>query len=284
MNLRFAAGVVVAAASMFAAVPVAVGQATPAAFEKVSSARASSIVTIKFILKVQNEDHEQETPGVMIEKDGLVLASNLSFGGFQAKFGGEALTPSDIKVLVGDDTQGVEAKIVARDSDLQLIWLQIEKPASGGYEFVDFEKGATPTLGEPIWCIDRLGKFFDRAATVTQGEVISITARPRKLYIPSGGITAPDFGIPVFNAAAAPVGVMTVILPEKDEVDASEGGLPQVLRGVPGLHMILPWEDVVAATKRAKEAAASGKGEPEAKPSDATPAGEKPAGDGAGEK
>lgn len=258
------------------------------AYEKVATSRAPAIVTIKFILKVQNEDHEQETPGVMIESGGLVLASNLTFGGAAAKFGGETLTPSDIKVLVGDDTQGVEAKIIARDSDLQLIWIQIEKPATGGYAFVDFEKGATAKLGDSLWCVDRLGKFFDRAATVTQGEVIAVTARPRKLLIPSGGISAPDFGIPVFDASAAPVGVITVILPEKEEMDAAEGGLGQVMRGVPGFHMILPSEDVAAATKRAKEAAASGKGEPEPKPADAKPAdekpAEKPAGDGMGNK
>ncbi len=261
MILRSAVALFLVAASTLSCAPVAMGQTTAASYEKLNAERAPAIVTVKFLLKVQNEEQEEETPGVMIEKGGLVLASNIAFGGLAARFGGEAVTPTDIKILIGDDTQGVEAKIIARDSEVGLAWVQIDKPAEAGYPFVDFAQSSSAKAGDTVMVVTHLGKFFDRAAIVNEGKIVATPAKPRKLMIPSVELAGADFGVPVFDSKAAPVGVLTVILPDQDELQATQGGMQQILKGISGGKMILPAEEVVAATKRAKETAASGKTE-----------------------
>jgi hypothetical protein len=256
MILRSAAALFLVAACTLA--PAALAQGTSGTYEKLNTTRGPAIVNVKFLLKVQNDEQEEETPGVMIEKGGLVLVSNLKVGGVPAYLG-EAVTPTELKVLVGDDLQGVEAKIIARDSELGLAWVQIDKPSDAGYPFVDFGQGAAAKAGDNLMVVTHLGKFFDRASVVNEGKVIATPAKPHKLLIPSVDLAGADFGTPVFNDQAAPVGVITILFPEQDELQATPGGMNQILKGVAGGKMILPADEIVAATKRAKEAAASGK-------------------------
>lgn len=240
--------------------------------QQVAKERAGAMVTIRFSLKMDEGEQESEAPGVMIEKDGLVLGSNRNLGGF-APFGPN-VTPTEIKVLVGDDTQGVEATLIARDSELGLAWVKIKEP-KGDYAFVDFEDGAQAGMGDPLYVVSLLGKFFDRAPSLTIGTVSAVTTKPRKLIIPSLSLATTEFGVPVFGTSGKPVGVTTLVLPEEDEIKNEPGGLQEIFKGVPGGKMILPAAEVVSATKNAKAtAAAAPKEEPKA---DAPKADEKPA-------
>jgi S1-C subfamily serine protease len=208
------------------------------------------MVSIKFIMKGEQREAEEETTGVIIEPTGLILASNNAFGGMMARFGGSAGTPTDIKVLVGDDNQGVKAKIIARDTELGLAWIQTEDPPAKPYTAVDFSAGADAKMGDPIYMVSLMGKFFDRAPMVAEAHVGALVKKPRTLIIPSIGLAGGEFGLPVFDASGRPVGISTLILPDQEEM---EGGDPRsALRGITG-GMILPAKDVVEATARAKE-------------------------------
>lgn len=247
------------------------------AYEALTKAHAAAMVNIKFILKAEGQEQESEVPGVMIEKTGLVVASTIGLGEVQSRFGGMNITPSNIKVLIGEDTQGVDAKMIARDGDLALGWFQIDKPAEGGYAAVDFAAGAMPAPGDALLVISQLGKFFHRANVVHEGKVACVTTKPRSIIIPSGTLEASDFGVAVFDAQSRPVGLFSVILPDKDELDGMAGGLGELMQGIPGGKMIIPASAIVAATGRAKEMAASAPAAPEATPEPApasTPAGE----------
>jgi len=261
MVSRLLSAAIISSAMLVAAPALGQGSA-PNAYEKLAAANSGALVNIKFILKAEGQEQEEETPGVIIEKDGLVLTSNVPFGGLAAKFGGPAVTPTNIKILIGDDTQGIDAKIIARDSELGLAWLKPDAPDAKGYSFVDFSKGVKPRAGDVVMVLSQLSKFFDRAGLVSEGRVAAITSKPRTLLIPSLALGATDFGVPAFDGEARPVGVFTIILPEREEIENAPGGMPEILNGIPGGKMILPADEVVAATKRAKELAASGAGEP----------------------
>src|ERR1043166_8556698 len=86
----------------------------PNLLKKLVDDKAPAMVSIKFIMKGEGAEREEETTGVLIESTGLVLTSNTAFGGMMARFGGNAGTPTDLKVRVGDDTGGVKPKITAR--------------------------------------------------------------------------------------------------------------------------------------------------------------------------
>jgi S1-C subfamily serine protease len=231
------------------------------------------MVTIKFIMKGEQGEQEEEATGAMIEPTGLVLASNNAFGGLMARMGGSAPTPTDIKVLVGDDTQGVKAKIVARDTELGLAWVQIDDAPTTPYKAIDFGGGAESKVGDSIFMVSLMGKFFDRAPMVAEGHVSAVVSKPRHLIIPSIGLAGGEFGMPIFDSNGKAVGVSTLILPDQEEMEGNPGGMRAALRGITG-GMILPAKDVVAATVRAKEMAKH----PEAEPKkDGADAADKPA-------
>ncbi|MFZ4430910.1 MAG: S1 family peptidase [Phycisphaerales bacterium] len=255
------------------AAPKAAGDVATIVAEK-----SPAIVSIKFILKGGEQDEEVETTGFVIDPAGLILSNNNAFGGLAARFGGPTPTPTDIKVLIGEDTQGVDAKFMARDSELGLAWVQLSEAPAKPLAFVDLTKSSEGKTGEAIVQVSLMGKFFDRVPMVSTGEIASVVKKPRELYIPSIGLAAGEMGLPVFNAAGSLLGVTTLILPDQEEIMGSAGGMRSAMRGITG-GMILPAKEVLAATARAKET------KPEAEaPAAPAAAEEKPAAEPATEK
>ena len=229
-------------------------------YEKLLADKSPAIVTVKFLMKMKSSwgDHEaeQEVPGVIIGKDGLIMCANSHFGGGAwMRNSGVTVIPADFKVLIGADTEGVEADLLARDTDLDLAWLKLKNTPAEPLTVIELSKAATPTIGERMYCISRLGKYFDRIAVVAEMRVGGSTTKPRQLIVPSGGSGA--VGLPVYAAAGQIVGVSITQVPEDDE--SSPGG-----QG--GGVLILPADKVQKATERAL-ATATGEEDEEAEPS-----------------
>lgn len=221
-------------------------------FEKLAAEKAPALVTVKFVLQFKGSsgegEDEREVTGVMIRPDGLVLCSNSQFGGGPMVRPGTSVTPRDIKVLLGDETQGLEARLVARDSELDLTWIRIKEPGERVFPFIDLEKSATPKLGDRLYTIIRLGRYFDRATVVRELRVGGFARKPRNLYIPSQALAGP--GLPVFVASGEFAGVAVLQLPDAEEIAAT--GSMSAFVGSQGL--ILPAGEVSKATRRALEA------------------------------
>jgi S1-C subfamily serine protease len=267
MKLAYA---MVVAAGMMAAPAfggAALGSAAVAAaepdFEAMAAAHAPAIVTIKFVMKMElpgmgDREEETETFGVMIDPKGLVLVSNTQMGGFMTMMARRrgmeiSVKPSKIKVLVGDDTVGVDATLIARDSELDLAWVKVTEPAGGGakpFEVLDFTASGEAKLGQKLYLVAREGRFFDRVPSVTEFRVAALAKKPRALILPGGQ----SLGMPVFDGSGKVVGVTVLQLAADEE---SDGGMS----GRSGGAAILPASEVVSATKRALETAAAGGGE-----------------------
>lgn len=269
----------VAAALMCGVLPVASAWAQPEAssaggrYQKIIDAHASALVSVKFVLEAGGEfgggEQEMDAAGVMIEPGGLVVCSNSSFGGmFAAMMGGGAMSPKNIRVLIGDDTKGVEGKLIARDSELDLAWIQIDKPDPKGYAHVDFSKGAEASLGSPLVALSKMGKFFDRAPVIGSASVGGVTSKPRRLLVPDTFFMT--FGTPVFAPDGTPIGLTVVQTPSPEEMEADASGMGGMGSMDSFRGLILPGSEIVSATRRAKETAA-------ANPDGETPADDKPA-------
>lgn len=229
----------------------ATGQASPEAFRTIVAAGNESTVVIKFIMKGDGMgfEQEQEVLGTMIDPKGLVLVSNYDMGGMAARFRG-GVAPSEIKVLVGDDTKGVEAKLITRDTEMDLAWVQINTPPEQPYKFLDItQPAATPKVGDFVYTVTRTGKFYDRAPIGREIRVIGHTSKPRDLFL-VGMETFGGFGMPVYNADNKCVGLTALILPSQEEMEnASElfGEYPPI--------SILPIAEVAKATEQARTTA-----------------------------
>lgn len=253
---------------------------------KMIEERAPAYVTVKYILKTDGGDmggmggdQEMEITGVMIDPKGLVLVSSTEMTGFMGRLMGEGAppaNPTEIKVLVGDDSQGTEAKVIARDSELDLTWVQIGKSPEKPYAFIDLAKGATPKIGETVFAISRMGKFFDRAPLFHEFKISGIAKKPRDIMFGGGGLYGGSLGLPIFNVKGEVAGISTLITPDAEEMQGMAGGMMGGMRDMMA-GAILPVADVVKATLRARETAAKGDSAPkEDKPGAEATGAEKP--------
>ncbi len=239
---------------------------------------AAPFVTIKFVLKMEGQfgdrENETEATGVMIEPDGLVLASSSQLGTprFMRQFGNAR--PTDLKVLIGDDTEGLPATVMARDTELDLAWVKLKEPSKKKLEYMDLAKSGKPQVGDSLVFLRRMGKYFDRAVTVGQFRVAGKTTKPRELIVPGGGASL-EPGLPAFTAQGEVVGFVVLQLPDAEELESNFGAFAGLGRDI-GSGLILPTADVIKATERAKrgeikgdaEEAAAGKANAKKKPAD----------------
>jgi len=228
----------------------ALAQAQKADFPTMLDKGGSVLVTIKYILEAEGQEQENEVTGSLISADGLVLASNFFFGGGP---GGANATPKQIKILHADDTVGIDAKFIARDTELGLAWLKVNSAPATPFPFVDFSKHAQATVGEELFAVRKLGKFFGQAFSIAEGRIASVVTKPRTLMIPTIGLaTRSEIALPLYNTAGQVVGINTYILPDEDEMAGGSDALKGAEYG-----MILPAKDVVEATAKALENAAN---------------------------
>jgi hypothetical protein len=262
----------------FVAIAVVV-QAAPAesdmeqAYRKLVQERAPTLVTVKFLLKLKmsgmfasmgDQESEQEVSGIMIAPSGLVLVSSTELGGFAGMMrqvmgglGGDiSAVPTDLKVLVGGDTEGLEAELLARDSELDLAWVRIKDPAGKTFATADLSESPKPRLGQRLLMLSRMGKYFDRAPVVHEVRVSGFTAKPRELYVASE-MSGP--GMPVYTTDGDLVGVTVLQMPEAEDV----GDNPFVALNRASDMMessmaalILPARQLLRATERAEATAA----------------------------
>lgn len=260
-------------------------------FQSFMKEKTPSLVTIKYVLKIKmgamfggrgDQESETEVTGVMINPKGLILCSNTQLGGFTSliqRFMGEAganisAKPTEMKVLIGDDTEGLEAEFVARDSELDLAWIQIKEPGDKNFDYVDFTKSAKPEIGMPLRTISRMGKYFDRCIVVGEARVGGIARKPRELYIPTTD-TSSSMGLPIYTEDGKVVGVTILQLPDaEDSMGGSMSMFNRMSRSRDMRCMMLPVEQVIKATSRAKETAkaAKEKGENDSDDSESAPA------------
>jgi len=249
-------------------------------WEKRVAATADSIVFVKFVLKIQmtaggqsrDGERSREVLGVVVDEKGLIMSSNSHFDPAAAlppQMRGQVEvkgTPADIKVIFGSEEEEYEAQIVARDSVLDLAFVQILDLKGRKIKPVDLRAGSEPVLGQELYGISRMGRGFDCTPVVARLFVSAVVTKPRKMWGASGQVPSP--GLPVFNYDRIPVGIVSL-------QQASAGVEGQGARRRP---FLLPLTDVLKsfemATKRAAEAleaaldddeedAEEGAGEPE---------------------
>lgn len=218
-----------------------------AQFETLLRDRAASVVTIRYVLKttVEGEEDEEdaESTGVLVDPAGWVVCSSSGLGDVAGD--GFRISASDFKVLIGDDHEGEEASLVARDKELDLAWVRLRKAPTGKLPAVDLSSPPPVRAGERLMTLRRLGRFFDRAPEVLEGRVSAVLSKPRDLYAPGSGMGG-AVGEPVFNTQGQFVGIYVLQAPEADDEDSeSAEDLSEV--------MILPGATVAKATERAKK-------------------------------
>lgn len=258
----FAAPVLAAAAPPFAGKPADSPHAR-------LTDKAKALVGVRYVLKVATSGAERELDGetvcLLVGADGLLLCSNNEMGGYvqlltqmmnRGQMPAVVSTPKEIRVLLGNDSKGLTAKLIARDSDRDLAWLRLDAVPEGlALQPIDLENQREAEVGEPLYRLRRLDRFFGSVPLVESGVVGALVAHPRKLLI-AADLDGGQLGMPIFGADGKLLG-MTVV-----QVPGEEGTPIDFGRGMPGQSskfddmvgsVILPAGELLKATRLALE-------------------------------
>ena len=181
---------------------------------------APAIVTVKVVIKMeimmmgqsQNEESRSELTGVVVDESGLVMVSNgeiseermqraHSSSPFAAGVEVE-LTPTDFQVIFGNEEREYPAFLVAKDTKLDLAFLQVQELGDRELSFISFDDTAKPAIGDEIVAVSRLKKGYDYAPFLTTARISGAIRKPRKAFIVDGIISS--YGLPLFSPALQP--------------------------------------------------------------------------------
>lgn len=216
---------------------------------------AESLVSVKFIPQRPNGDKgsEQRASGTIISADGVILCSNSQIGG--NPMGGPGMTPTEIEILFGEETTGLKAEVIGRDSEIDLAWLKITDELPESLAYLDLKQDASPAIGEKIYSIRLMDDYFGRTPFVKSYPIGAMLKKPRKLIAPSlvWMVDGEAVGLPTFSADGKVVGLFIVQLPD----NASR----QNMRRPGDVIFILPAKKVAIQTELALEQYATRKAE-----------------------
>ncbi|HSM50474.1 MAG TPA: serine protease [Thermoanaerobaculia bacterium] len=215
------------------------GGAEAAALARLLERTAPAVATVRARLRVlmrfgaEQEEREQalEARGALVSPRGLVMLSNshLSAARWSEQLGAGAvgelsvqLVPAEIRVLLEGEEEERPAVLVASDAELDLAFVQLEPPPAGALPFVDFSAPGAPAVGARFAVVSRLGTAFDAAPYLETARLAGQVRRPREAWILDGVVTA--FGLPAFDLAGRPLGVLTTVLSRTTGRAAPDGG------------------------------------------------------------
>ncbi len=232
----------------------------PAAAERGEVARETlasvgdAVIAIEIVSEMKmnyggrEQTHEQklEALGIVIGAKGEVVTAlssvdptklyeNMSRPGQELDFSANI---KSMKYIMADNTE-IAARIVLRDSDLDMAFLVPETVTETPFTFIDLENDAEPQLLSGAFTVARMGRIARRTPTLMSGEVQGIVSKPRPFYIPSAELVSAGTGVPVFSDEGALFGV--VLLHSQPSYSADDYSEERVI------PVVIPAADIRAA-------------------------------------
>lgn len=225
----------------------------------ISTAHKNSVLFLSAVAEIEvtagdspakKEERKIETLGTVIGKDGLIVVP-LSTLDVASAIDGRMVngpkgpmklsakgTTKEVKILMPDGSEA-EAKVVAKDLDLDLAFIRPEKPEELNLIPVDATNSAPMALLDDVIILGRLGKDLNREPVTMTNEIVSLVSKPRVF----GKVATQSLGLPVFNKDGKFLGLgINRFSPKGD----SENQAP-----VPS-NVILPAADLLESASQAK--------------------------------
>ena len=273
LSLLSVLSVLIAAASA----PPAHADAEATRFAALLRDTAPAFVTVKVVTKTSmqmggksaDQESRVEVPGVVVDAGGLIMASIVPFAPERlmklfARGASERLpqwktVPNDIEVLFEQDEQEHRAFLAATDSNLGVVFLQLEEPAGLKLKAVDFSHPAVAALGDLVVAVSRLGKEYDSTAYFETSRISGEINRPRRAWVIDHGL--PTLGLPIFSPAGGVLGLLALVDPGLEEADGSMDPsfsvVMSMLTGGGGVRFfVVPAPAVAAVIDQARQQAA----------------------------
>ncbi|MEW6089064.1 MAG: hypothetical protein AB1498_12250 [bacterium] len=234
----------------------------------------NAVVSIKITIKqkmaiqgreVNTNESRSEIIGTVIDNSGLIVTSLIATeptvfynkimknrGGPQASHMKWESEVSDIKIRFNDG-QEKEGKILLRDKDLDLVFIQPAEKYSASSS-VNLKEAGEVRILDQIVILSRLGKIASWTPTMTLDRIEAVIQKPRPFYISR---TKDYFGAPVFSLDGKFAGIYVLRSTESDsDIISSIFSGPGAAGFIP---IILPASDIAETVKQILETPAQEK-------------------------
>lgn len=191
-----------------------------------------------------DREQKSEALGTIIDAGGMVVTALSNIDPSRDVSGREIRTRDgtvkieanailkEVKIVLADGTE-IPAELVMRDADLDLAFI---KPKPGAkeargvvYQSVDLKHSAPGAVTEDAITLSRTDEVLNRTASVTRGQIMSITKKPREFLRATGT----SLGCPTFASDGRLIGIAvnrsvrgksshTVIIPAADVQEIAE--------------------------------------------------------------
>ncbi len=138
--------------------------------------------------------------GILVNKNGLIITSeeiypaNLDISSSRFSFFHSQQLPEDITITFNKD-QKFKASFIGKDEETKLAFIQIQEPENLP-QITNFDTSASFNIGQPLFLIERLDKYYDFEPIMIKKNINSILTTPRnKLLISSSLKTLSDGGL-----------------------------------------------------------------------------------------
>ena len=233
-----------AAADAATAPPPVAADPTETLYRGLIERHASALATIEYVMTADSAGTPQrvqgETEGVVISADGYLLVAGSAldpakpYEVMYRDMGMESTLPrvssGEFQVRLPGRSERFEAKLLSRDADLGLAWLQLTAPPAD-LPWVDLAKGAAPRLGQRGLVLSLASEQYDFAPYVTevrlQGEI--------QVPYPAMIVTWPNKL--VFNTELQPIGFGVLNLAGRPGMLAS-GGMKSFAVLIPNARLL----------------------------------------------
>ncbi|CAN5463948.1 hypothetical protein BH09SUM1_BH09SUM1_31410 [soil metagenome] len=230
------------------------------AMQKYVKEKGQAVVTLELVLDIKAAYSGQESQsekkvnalGTVVEENGLVVTalSTVDPGQFYGRMSGKddnyVTRLKSLKYILEDNTE-IEAAVVLRDPDLDLVFLRpITKPEKK-FTFIDLKDAKKPEIMDRAFTIARTGRIARRTVLGMSGEIQGIVKGAKPFYIPSSELVSGRAGTPILSVDGKLFGITAVyVFPggNKGAGDEDEAAT----------YAIIPSADVDAVADQAKDA------------------------------
>ena len=195
-------------------------------------------------VNIPDREQKSEALGTIIDQSGMLVTALSSIDPSRDYSGREFRTREgtvkldataimkEVKIIMPDGTE-IPGELVMRDVDLDLAFVRPKpgaKEAKGiVYQSLDLKDGASVSVTDDAISLSRTDEVLNRVASVSRGQIMSITKKPREFLRATGS----SLGCPVFAIDGKLIGIsvsrtvkgkasQTVIIPAADVLEIAE--------------------------------------------------------------
>ena len=216
---------------------------------EISDKSQNALVSVRIVLEVRKSEMTVERLATVIDPSGLMIMSLASID--PSVLG---LFPSGVDFMVKDitvilpDRKEIPAKIVLRDTDLDLALLRPLEKIDEPLAYVSIEEAAVPEMLDQMVLLSKLGSSANYTALAVPAWVVGIITKPRTWYVLNISPDMGDLGAPIFDIDGMIVGFVLL------KVDVAAKATPFEMMMSGGgfniLPVVLPAKEVVGVINK----------------------------------